>query len=209
MNSNPKHASNQPDQKPGQRLLSCEGQQRSEYLNNLCGGIDQIHTIIANLLRERDRLFRETCRIAAEMGGFKLVWVGIIDPDTLWLRPVAKAGELQSYVDQVAVSVDPNLPEGKGLSGEAVRRGHYVISNDFLADDRVTRWHDIAERIGLRSAGVFPIFQGKQPVGVIKFYGDQVDFFYQELIDLLEVMVRHISYAMEKLEYKKIKQPAG
>ncbi len=177
---------------------------RPELLNNLCQGLGQINEVIHQLLLGRDHLFEEACRIAVELGGFKLAWVGIIDPDTLWIKPIAKAGEAGRYVEQIAVSVDPSLSEGHGLSGRAVQEDRHVIVNDFLADQSVSRWHEMAQKIGILSAGVFPLRQRGHPVGVLKLYADQVDFFDSDLVDLLLVMTRHINFALDKLEYRKV-----
>jgi len=177
---------------------------RPELLNSLCQGLGQINEVIHRLLHERDRLFEESCRTAVELGGFKLAWVGIIDPDTLWIKPIAKAGEAGRYVEQIAVSVDPSLTEGHGLSGRAVQEDRHVIVNDFQADQSVARWHEVARKIGVMSAGVFPLRQRGHPVGVFKLYAEQVDFFDTDLVDLLLVMTRHINFALDKLEYRKV-----
>jgi GAF domain-containing protein len=181
---------------------------RPELLNNLCQGLEQINDVIHQLLHERHRLFEESCRAAVELGGFKLAWVGLIDPDTLWIRPIAKAGEAGRYVEQIAVSVDPSLAEGHGLSGRAVQEDRQVIVNDFQADPSVARWHEVARKIGIKAAGVFPLRQRGHPVGVFKLYAAQVDFFDSDLVDLLRVMTRHINFALDKLEYRKVELKA-
>lgn len=187
--------------------IICDQSQMSEYLNNLCSGINSIHAMISNLLKERDRIFEQVCSIAVEMGGFKLAWVGIIDPKTLWVKPVAKAGDMKHYIDQIVVSVNPDLPEGQGMSGQAIQSNHYVIVNNFLQETSVARWHHIATNLGINSAGVFPIRQGKHPIGVLKFFAEQKDFFYSDLIELLDIMARQISYALDKLRYRKMGNP--
>ncbi len=181
-----------------------DGAARPELLNSLCQGLGQINEVIARLFHERDHLFQESCRIAVELGGFKLAWVGVIDPDTLWIKPIAKAGEAGRYVEQIAVSVDPSMAEGHGLSGRAVQEDRHIIVNDFLADESVARWHEVSRKIGIRSAGAFPLRQRGHLVGILKLYADEVDFFDHDLVDLLLVMTRHINFALDKLEYRKV-----
>ena len=43
-------------------------------------------------IREREELFREACRIAVEDGLFRMAWIGLVDPDTRLVKPLADWG---------------------------------------------------------------------------------------------------------------------
>jgi len=44
-------------------------------------------------VRDRDELFRDTCRIAVEAGKFELAWLGVVDREAARVKPVAWHGE--------------------------------------------------------------------------------------------------------------------
>jgi PAS domain S-box-containing protein len=49
-------------------------------------------------LRDRDALFAEVCRIAVQVGGFRLAWVGSHDAVAAVVRPTAWAGQADAYL---------------------------------------------------------------------------------------------------------------
>jgi len=52
-------------------------------------------------IRDRAELFRDACRIAVEHGGFRMAWIGLLDPDGVDIAPVARAGFDEGYLDQI------------------------------------------------------------------------------------------------------------
>ena len=54
-----------------------------------------------------EALFPQVCRLAVEFGGMKMAWVGLIDPETQQVKPVASFGDATNYLQDVVVSADP------------------------------------------------------------------------------------------------------
>jgi PAS domain S-box-containing protein len=91
-------------------------------------------------IKEPDALCREVCRIAVEYGHFCLVWIGLLDEDSGWMEPRAVEGPASEGYPPIRVSIDPNLPEGQGFSGAALREGRHYVVNDFFAHARIAPW---------------------------------------------------------------------
>ncbi len=68
---------------PRRRAQQLEIERKSEELrrtNRTLRMLGEINSTIVRV-RDRDKLFREACRIAVEDGGFKLAWIGVVDRD--------------------------------------------------------------------------------------------------------------------------------
>lgn len=90
------------------------------------------------LLRATDEtaLLEDICRVAVEVAGYRLAWVGYARNDSpLGVTPVAVAGRGRTYLDEVAVSWD-DLPPGQGPTGAAIRTGLAQVVHDMDADPR-------------------------------------------------------------------------
>lgn len=145
-------------------------------------------------------IFTEACEIAVHYGDFRLAWIGYVDPDTLWIEPLAWHGASEGYLEHLKVSVDPSRPEGSGPSGCAIKQDRYVIVDDFLAGAATQPWHAAAQTAGLRSSAAFPLRRGGRAVAVFNVYADDVDYFRPDLLALLEEIAGDISFAMDNLD---------
>jgi diguanylate cyclase (GGDEF)-like protein/PAS domain S-box-containing protein len=150
----------------------------------------------------REELFQAICRIAVEHGHFRFAWIGLIDRNDKRVKPVAQYGEDAGYVKWLDLSIEETVPAGSGRTGQALRTGNPVISND-LGDERAkdpSRFRDAARRAGARAYGAFPIRQGGVVAGVINFYSAEAGFFTEDLIARLENMAKDLSFALDNFE---------
>ena len=145
----------------------------------------------------RDELFATVCRVAVEHGRFRFAWVGLIDNDDQWLKPVARYGEDAGYIDQLDVSGDGASALRRGLTGRTLLSGANVISNDFLNDPEKAPWCEAARRAGVRASAKFPIREGGAVVGAINLYAGEPGFFTEELVATLDEMTNDVSFALD------------
>lgn len=176
-----------------------KAQQQMSHSKNLYSALCATNQSIAKQLPQAE-LFQEVCDIAIKFAGFKLAWVGIVDQETQHVIPVARAGSMCDYIDEINVSTNPLLPEGKGPTSIAIRENKSVIISNFLQELRGTTWHDPAQRNGIRSSAAYPICSNGVAIGALKVYADQTDFFNDELNDLMQQMANDLSFAIDHLE---------
>jgi len=146
-------------------------------------------------IRNRHALLCEACRIAVEDGAFLMAWIGIIDPLTLTVSPVAACGYEEGYLANLSISLD-NIPGTMGLSGTAIERCSPVISNDIETDPKMAHYRERAAARGYRSSAALPIMNGGHAIGVMRFYSREKNFFNPQEVRLLEDLVADIGFAL-------------
>jgi diguanylate cyclase (GGDEF)-like protein len=152
-----------------------------------------------------DELFQRVCD-AAVFGG-KLLGTGVLmaTPEHQ-LRFVAGAGAGADTLRITMSSTDEHSDEGQGLAASAFRAGRSFVTNDYINDDRLRRWHGEARRIGARSAAAVPIRKGGSCIGALLFYYDQPNALSDEIIGLLESMAENVSFALDNFERERARE---
>lgn len=93
--------------------------------NRLYFFISQINQMIVRTTNEAT-LFEEVCRIAVELGQFRMAWIGLIDEPVRKVMPLMMAGEEKEWLSKIApIPVNDTWP-----AGTALRNGQYIICND-------------------------------------------------------------------------------
>lgn len=163
---------------------------------------------IVRCASERD-LFAEICRIAVGTGGMKLAWIGLIDPDTRLLRPVASAGEhVDDYLRGIEISVAADSPYGHGPVGLSVQEGRPTWFADFQRDPRAAPWHQRAARLGLGAVASLPLRQNGAVLGTLALYGASTESFDEATRSLLEQMAGDISFALDNFAHEAVRRQA-
>jgi PAS domain S-box-containing protein len=168
---------------------------RIRHLNRVYAVLSEINQAIVRL-REPQALFAEACRIAAETGGFRMAWVGLLDPGAKTVRPVAHAGTTDGYLETLPI-VSGGEPRGLGLTASALREGQHVICNDIEHDPRMTAWRDDALARGYRALAIFPLTVDGETRGTFNLYAGEAGFFDSEEVRLLDELVMDLSFAIE------------
>lgn len=168
------------------------------HLNRLYAVVSRINRAVIHI-RDRQDLLMEACRIAVEEGKFLMTWIGMVDPGTHTVHPVASCGYEEGYLSNISVSTDI-IPAGMGLTGIAIRERRPMISNDIASDPRMENYRHEAARRGYRSSAAIPLVCGGRAVGAIRFYAAEVNFFNDREILLLEELVADICFALELID---------
>jgi signal transduction histidine kinase len=156
-------------------------------LNRLFRTVSEINKITPGSLSELQYI-ENICRIATNTGGFLIAWVGLLHADRT-LRAVAVAGKAKDYVEGLALSADPALPEGNGPTGRALRTRSPVITNDFLTNPMTHLWHERASHYGIACSAALPLYVGEDVVGIFSGYGGED----HQLGDVEVALLTHLS----------------
>jgi PAS domain S-box-containing protein/putative nucleotidyltransferase with HDIG domain len=155
----------------------------------------------AAIIRAKDEtaLLGEVCRIAVESGGMRMAWVGLVEPGTSRVKPVASFGSGVEYLGEIHVSVDANDPRGRGPSGIAVREDHPVWCQDFAHDPRTGPWHEYGARYGWGGSASLPLHRNGAVFGCLTLYVATEKAFDSETRSLLTEIAADLSFGLDSL----------
>lgn len=167
---------------------------RIAALNRLYQVLSDINEAIVRL-RDPQAMLNEVCRIAVEVGGFRMAWLGMADAEN-GIKPLAHAGIVGQYLENLHISLGDD-EHGRGPTGAALRAGQHMVSNDIANDPHMAPWRETALELGYRASAAFPIKVGGQVRGAFNLYSDSAGFFSEEELRLLDKLAQDIAFAME------------
>jgi PAS domain S-box-containing protein len=169
--------------------------ERVYLLNRLYQVLAETSQAVIDLAEGHD-IFEEACRIAVEVAGLRMAWVGTVERVSRRLVPVANAGHDDGYLGSLDISVE-DTPAGRGPTGRAVREGVTVICNDVANDPAMVPWRDRALARGYLSAASLPLRMDGEVVGAFVVYAGVTDHFDPEVVALLERIAAAIAFGLE------------
>jgi len=175
-------------------------QEKIERLNRVYAMLSGINAAIMRI-RDRDELFRESCRIAHEAGGFDAVSIRLIDQQSLIADVVAWRGDEETvrWLREVRFSLRDEEEHGSSLLAEMMRTQRPVISNDAQTDPSVP-FKEAMGKLEVNSVVFLPLTVADKVVGVMAMYSPRRDYFDAAEVKLLSELAADISYALEQLE---------
>jgi len=146
-------------------------------------------------------IYQAACQIAVQLGGMQLAWIGKphTDGQFEFLATEAVDPAAITYLHGLRISVDPDIPEGCGISGRAYREGRMFFSQDFLADSRVMPWHEDARKFNLNASAALPILNRGKVIAVFCVYHHDHHIFDDELTGLLNELAQDITRGLDRL----------
>ncbi|MDE2623482.1 MAG: EAL domain-containing protein [Betaproteobacteria bacterium] len=173
-----------------------------ERQTRLYEALSEINQAIVRM-EDNSTLYPLVCRVAVDYGGMKVAWIGECDAATGYVTASAAYGSGIEYLKQIVVSIHDTVPEGRGPSGTAWRERRSVVVNRFQESDMTAPWRPFAIRYGWGSVGAFPILRAQQPVAVLVVYHEHPEAFDDNLVRLLDEMVRDISFALDNFDRER------
>jgi diguanylate cyclase (GGDEF)-like protein/PAS domain S-box-containing protein len=179
--------------------LRKEADARIAYLNRVYALLSGINSLIVRV-RDRDELFRESCRLAVEAGAFRMARIGMVDRSTMTLVPVASAGmdEATRTLIKDRFSLSEGAPMGNKLTARAKREKRAIVSNDLQNDPDVIFRAEYAAA-GIRSLAILPLVVAGEAVGVLALYAGEIEFFHADEIKLLTDLANDIAFAIDHI----------
>ncbi len=156
------------------------------------------------LLRAKDEsaLLYEVCRIATEIGGYSLSWIGYKKQDAaLSVRPVAYSGDDEGFLASANMSWAENH-RGRSAMSTAIRTGTTQLRHDILNDPQLSCWHEDAQRRNYRSAVALPLLVNDETIGALAIYAPEPHAFSDHEIRLLEELANDLSFGIETVRLR-------
>ena len=177
-----------------------EAETRIVQLNRVHAMLSGINALIVRA-HDRNELFSEACRIATDDGGFKMIWIGLVDPTGQKIIPVASVGVREEFIAEIRdkFSLQEGNPRGQTMTARAVREGKPCVANDLEASsDVLYRKEHLA--VGIRSMAVLPLIIDGAVVGVVALYAYEIEFFHSGEMRLLTGLTGDIAFAIDHIE---------
>ncbi|MBY0454048.1 MAG: EAL domain-containing protein [Burkholderiaceae bacterium] len=152
-------------------------------------------------------LLQDICRIAVEIGGYRLGWVGMAHNDAAkTIEPVAYAGANVGYLQTLDLSWSDTDPRGQGPAGITVRTGQPVIVQDV---HREPAYIGLSERMlahGFHGVISLPLRQGPQTFGLLYLYAPEVLHISPDEARLLQDLANDLAFGITSLRMRKEQQ---
>ncbi|GAB1343340.1 hypothetical protein MASR1M101_24670 [Gemmatimonas sp.] len=181
---------------------SLAARRRLERVNRLYAFLNHVGEALFRT-SDREEAFALACRISVTEGGFPLAWVGVVDAQSQRVVPVAVEGSAANYARFIDVTIDPDLPSGRGPTGRCIRERQSIIIDDFDVEMTTGPWHAAAKEHGLRSSASFPVLVDGQPVAALMLYDRVPHAFDRELVALLEEIARILGLVLQNAERQR------
>lgn len=182
-----------------------------EKLNRANRALQLLSASNRALLRARDEssLLHDICRIATEIGGYSLSWIGYKKLDAAQsIRPVAYSGHDEGFLSAANMSwADCN--RGRSAMSTAIRAGITQLRPDILNDPQLSYWHEDAGRRNYRSAVALPLQVDGDTIGAIAIYAPEPNAFNDEEVKLLEELASDLSFGIETIRLRTAHEHAN
>jgi EAL domain-containing protein (putative c-di-GMP-specific phosphodiesterase class I)/CheY-like chemotaxis protein/GGDEF domain-containing protein len=166
-----------------------------ERLNRLYAMLSRVNRTIVRV-EDPYALYDACCRIAVENGLFDCAWVGLIEPTTLNLTPVARAG---APLDPMRLNISlAELPDGPAAVGRCLSELRPYFVNDVMQSPTLPAgWVAVLAELGLRALAVLPLVANGEMQGVFLVAIAEANYFRGEVVRLLGEVVEDICFALE------------
>lgn len=173
-------------------------QDRIVFLNRIFAMLSGINSLIVRV-RDRDELFRESCRIANETGGFRMSMIGIMDRSTMQIVPVASAGRDGGLLTGIKNILSSRENAPFTLIALAIKEKKTIVSNDSQNDPRILFNKQYTD-FGIHSMAILPLIVSDEAIGVLALYANEIEFFHDEELSLVTELAGDISFAINHID---------
>lgn len=171
-------------------------------LNQLYAALSYCNQAIVHSKNETE-LFEQICKVAVQFGGFKMAWVGLIDPVTQMLTPVCSVGEgAEAYLHDIKISADAASPFGQGPTGHALRDNQPFWCQDFVHSPLTHPWRERGNALGWKSSASLPLHREGVVFAAFTLYAAEPNAFDPDVRNLLIEMSTDIDFALENFRHE-------
>jgi signal transduction histidine kinase/ligand-binding sensor domain-containing protein len=157
---------------------------------------------------EEEELLREVCKVAVEVGGYSLAWVGYAGHDEhKSVRVVGRFGSDRGYLDSARVSW-ADTERGRGPSGTAIRTGNVCLVRNVVTDAGFSPWCEQAIHCGYASVIGLPLKSDGQTFGALTIYAADADAFDAQEADQLRELANNLAYGIVALRNRSQRKRA-
>jgi PAS domain S-box-containing protein len=156
---------------------------------------------------DEEHLLAEVCRLAVEIGGYRLAWVGYaLNDEAYSIKPMAYAGHEVGYLSEIHLSWAERAPHGLGPAARCIRHSQTIVCKDILDDSEGLYWKDAAIARGYRSIACLPLNDENRTFGLLALYSSEVLQPGDDEIKLLLEMAEDLAFGIRHLRSRQERQ---
>lgn len=157
-------------------------------------------SIAVNRIEDETALLAEVCRVAVELGGYRMAWVGYAQDDPARsVVAMAHAGHEAGYLAHVRITWHEDDAAGQGPAGRAIRSGQPQQTGDISLIAEHIYWLDAALERGYRSIVCLPLRDELRSFGVLCLYAGEVQTFADDEVRLLQELADNLAFGIVSL----------
>ena len=141
-------------------------------------------------------MYSNICETALKLFDLKMLWIGLIQEGSYYVKPMAHAGMGNDYLSRIKVTWDDSST-GKGPVGTAIKTRKPSCMN---TDDALFKpWRLEAERHGFSSVLGVPLLIENRCIGALALYSSTADFFDERKIKQFQLYANTTAAVIENL----------
>ncbi|MDB5806054.1 MAG: sensor signal transduction histidine kinase, partial [Betaproteobacteria bacterium] len=169
-------------------------QRRIARLTRLNTALSRMNEAIFRLTGVEE-LCQKVCEIAVVDGGLVSAAIRAYNPVLHQLEPYCGYGPLRGRLGADTIRVD----DPHSYSAGVARDGTRYVHNDMINGPGRTASVEDAEALGVRASAGFALSIDSELAGVLSVFAGEVNFFDDELVQVLQEMAHNLSFAFTKI----------
>ncbi|MGE5469598.1 MAG: response regulator [Bacteroidota bacterium] len=183
------------------KLVAAESEQR--HLNRALRLLSDCNIALVRSGSEQ-HLLDDLCRLIVESGDYLMAWVGKANNDAAKsVRPIARSGREDGYLENVRVSWDGEQATGRGPTGTAIRTATTQIVRNCATNPQLAPWHEAIRQRGFETMIALPIIVDGGVEGTLVVYAAEPDAFAGGEVELLEEVANNVAYGLQALRARR------
>lgn len=177
-----------------------------KHLNWLYAVQSHIHKCIVEV-KSRDELFDQVCQLLIQYGHAYLAQIGLLDKQNLGIELVAQCTKERVILDNGICAIENGL-EGCDPIARAILEGHSILFKNCTNNPELLSWHEALDQHQLKTVAAFPIRQQDDVCGALAVYSQDISYFGDKEIALLEEVAQAISFGLDYLDSESQRKQA-
>lgn len=156
---------------------------------------------------DESRLIVEICRIAVDVGGYRMAWVGYAnDDEKKSITPKAYFGQTHPALASIELSWSDQMQSGLGPAGRTIRSGEVITEEDIAALEGSFSWKGLLVELGYRGLVSLPLKNKGKTFGLLALYSGQARTFAADEVRLLQEIADNLASGIVKIRAERERQ---
>ena len=167
--------------------------------------LSRCNHLVVHAAREPE-LIDEICRIAVDVGGYRMAWVGYAEHDAAQSISIgAQAGNPADVacLRHLTLGWSDHADSGRGPVGVAIRGGEPVVVEDMAQDFRFAPWLASEAACGYGGAIYLPLKDGARAFGVLALYTQEVAESDTDEARLLQELADNLAFGITAVRLRQ------